>query len=87
MDVISRPSIRSAVAKRGGPCGNATELPMASSCLRDGPPGTPEGPRVPAGAVSRIAARRQDFRVLLVGDGAKRAELQSLATRLGIGPR
>jgi glycosyltransferase involved in cell wall biosynthesis len=38
-------------------------------------------------AVARIAARRQDFRVLLVGDGAKRTELQSLAARLGIGPR
>ena len=38
-------------------------------------------------AVAKIADRRQGFRVLLVGDGARREELKSLATRLGIGNR
>ncbi len=38
-------------------------------------------------AVARIASRRQDFRVLLVGDGDRREELQAMATRLGIGDR
>lgn len=38
-------------------------------------------------AVSMIADRQQGFRVLLVGDGDRREELQSMATRLGIGNR
>jgi glycosyltransferase involved in cell wall biosynthesis len=38
-------------------------------------------------AVAKIVDRRQDFRILLVGEGARREELQSMATRLGIANR
>jgi glycosyltransferase involved in cell wall biosynthesis len=38
-------------------------------------------------AVSRIADHRHDFRVVFVGDGDRREELQSMATRLGIADR
>ncbi len=38
-------------------------------------------------AVAKITERRRDFRVLLVGDGDRREELQSMADRLGIRDR
>ncbi len=38
-------------------------------------------------AVAKIAERRRDFRVLLVGDGDRREQLQSMADRLAISDR